>query len=102
MGIRRVVSDPNSVKDIYRLGRSYGDSKPHDAAYPKLRPGLGDTGLGKIDPRQEKVQDPESRAASLNDVDSKSWLRGAGSTSKMHPHFDAGPSGSRYGRSKKD
>jgi hypothetical protein len=98
MGIRRITDPTTSVKNIYEHGRTHGDRKPHDRNYPRLKPGLGDTGLGKVDPLQERVQNPEDRARTLNDVPEKSWLRG-GSAGAMYPGgVDGGPSGSRYRR----
>jgi hypothetical protein len=87
MGIRR-LSD-NSVKDVYRLGRTYGGRVPHDPDYPKLK----NRGLGEIDPRQQQTQNPEDRAASTGDV-KKAWLLGRA----LPPHFDPGGSGHRYRR----
>jgi hypothetical protein len=86
--------DPNSVADLYKVGRTYG-SKPHDAPnYPKIK-----GGLGEVDPRQQAVQDRESRSAdpTFNDVPERSWLRGG--AGPMYPGgLDRGLSGRRYGR----
>ena len=81
--------DPNSVNDVYSLGRTHPYGRPPNIPdTAKVRP------YEKPDNRQSEVQDPEDRPASHDDV-AKGWLTGHGS--KMHPHFDS----LRQGREKK-
>jgi hypothetical protein len=91
--------DFDSFSDLYKIGRTYPNGKPHDG-HPKVKAQT----IPTPDPKQQAVQDRESRAESLNDVPVKSWLRGYGDTQDQYPTgVDVRRSGTRYGRrSEKD
>jgi hypothetical protein len=91
--------DPtDAINRLYSMGRTYprGDGPPaaraKDGTFKSHS--LPDR-YEKPDPKQSMVQNPEDRPVSHDDV-ARNWLRGYGKTSQQHPHFDSGPSGSRY------
>jgi hypothetical protein len=103
--------DPRpAIGRLYREGRTYPDKPPHDyearertPEYKVPQPGRNDEyasyKFGRNSPvtpapDESQPQFQTDKAAHLNDT-REGWQRGMGSQSP-HPHFDSGPSGSRY------
>ena len=87
-----------SVDDLYRLGRSYPTSQPHERRHP-----AGGSGLGR-NVEHQAPQMPEDAHDNRggrydNDVSADSWLRNGDATTK--PSFDRGNSW-RKGRAGSD
>ena len=71
-----------------------------DGAYPKSRPAHEAAARKKEAqemraPDESAVQHHEAAPSSHDDCP-RDWRLGYGSTKKMHPAFDSGPSGRRY------
>jgi hypothetical protein len=125
MGIRRIKNEQGgpiddlrpgdnvhrALRDLYEYGRQYPNSRPHDYAGPEHAPPrrqpappshehhVADYRPVKSSPvsspaDQSQPQFAVEKSADLNDV-GRVWTRGMSGESP-HPHFDAGPSGSRY------
>lgn len=96
----RPGEDPtDALSRIYGMGRSYPDGRPHDGPRAKSQPPQDGSPAGwELAPEENSpaVQHRESGHAPGYDNDATGWVRGFGS--KMHPHFDSGGSGFRYGK----
>jgi hypothetical protein len=109
----RPGDDPRpAIGRLYREGRTSPDKPPHDYTARERMPehkvpqpgwdterasyGFGRNSPVSPAPDEQSPQFQTDKAAHLNDT-REAWCRGMGGQSP-HPHFDSGPSGSRYDR----